>query len=75
MQDRLYKLLAKVLQIEVGMVGPGFSRKKASTWDSLRHINLVIAIENEFGVTFDLSEIAELTTVEAIGDALKRKIA
>lgn len=32
-------------------------------WDSLNHINLIIAIENEFAVQFEGTEIAALANV------------
>lgn len=35
-------------------------------WDSASHLNLVLALEAEFGVQFDADEISELTSVGAI---------
>jgi acyl carrier protein len=32
-------------------------------WDSLAHVRIMIAIEEEFGVRFDMSEITSLTNV------------
>ena len=32
-------------------------------WDSLMHINLIIAIEKEFGIKFKVPELSELKTV------------
>ena len=37
-------------------------------WDSLNHINLIVAIENEFKFKFTLEEIQSLKTV---GDTIK----
>ena len=33
-------------------------------WDSLMHINLIIAIENHFGIKFATAEISELKNEE-----------
>jgi acyl carrier protein len=38
------------------------------SWDSLMHIQLVVAIEKKFGVSFSAGEIERLQTV---GDMLK----
>lgn len=73
MEERIYRLVAKVLEIDPARVVPGFSRNHAASWDSLRHIQLVMELERDFGVTFDLDEIPTLTTVEAITDAVVRK--
>ena len=38
--------------------------------DCANHVNLVLALEAEFGVEFDTDEIAELTTVATIRERL-----
>jgi acyl carrier protein len=35
-------------------------------WDSLGHLNLIVALEEEFGVLFEPEEIAEMTSVRVI---------
>ena len=35
-------------------------------WDSLNHINLVVAIESEFNIKFDLEELSNLKNVGAM---------
>jgi acyl carrier protein len=44
-------------------------------WDSFAHINLVLAIEEEFGVEFDAVEISSMTSVKNITTALREKAA
>ena len=44
-------------------------------WDSLAHVNLVIAIEQEFGVRFTLEELEHLETVGDIIGLMERKLA
>ena len=41
-------------------------------WDSLNHINLIVGIESEFGVQFDVEEIAELSRVGDLFALLER---
>ena len=43
-------------------------------WDSLNHINLVSAIEKEFGISFALGEIMELKDVGAMIELIEKKI-
>lgn len=35
-------------------------------WDSLAHVTLMGAIENEFGITIDIADSLELTSFEAV---------
>jgi len=43
-------------------------------WDSLAHINLVSAVEQEFRVRFALGELAELQNVGDMIDLIERKL-
>lgn len=43
-------------------------------WDSLEHINLVVATENCFGVKFNMGEVAKLKNVGAMVDLILSKI-
>jgi acyl carrier protein len=42
------------------------AREAQPDWDSLKHIELVFALEDVLGVRFDAGEIGELTDVAAI---------
>lgn len=44
-------------------------------WDSLNHINLILAVESGFGVRFKTSEIGNLANVGEFLELLKRKLA
>ncbi len=44
-------------------------------WDSLAHINLVSAVEQEFGIHFALGELEELKNVGDMVDLMQKKIA
>lgn len=43
-------------------------------WDSLNHINLISAIENEFKIRFSLSELLVLKDVGSMIDLIQDKI-
>lgn len=42
-------------------------------WDSLNHINLVVAIENEFSIKFGFDELSDLKDVGAMVDLIMIK--
>ena len=41
-------------------------------WDSVRHVELVVALEDRFNCMFDPDEVPELTSLARIEDILKR---
>lgn len=44
-------------------------------WDSLAHINLVTAIEQEYNVKFSIDELLELKNVGEMADLMEIKLA
>ena len=43
-------------------------------WDSLAQINIIVACESEFGVKFDLADVAKLENVAGMVDLVERKL-
>ena len=43
-------------------------------WDSLGHINLVLAIEQQFNIKFSMDEIAEMVSFEKVKEMVELKI-
>jgi len=42
-------------------------------WDSLTHINLIVATEREFGIKFTTAEVTGLSNVGELIDIIQRK--
>jgi len=45
------------------------TRESLAQWDSLKHIEIVFAIEDELGIQFSEAELTELDSVASIVDA------
>ena len=43
-------------------------------WDSLEHISLIISMEKEFNMKFDIKEVNKLENVGQMVDLIKRKM-
>ena len=48
--------------------GPG----SIEAWDSVGHLNLILAIEAEFGIEFTTAEIPDLVSVRMIRDRVEQ---
>jgi acyl carrier protein len=70
MQPGLTEIIKSVLDVD--SVSEADSMRTIPSWDSLRHVNLVMAIEEHFGISFDSAEIPELTSVREINSAIER---
>lgn len=43
-------------------------------WDSLNHVNIMVAIEQNFGIKFAISEVQELKSVGDLVDLVSKKL-
>ena len=65
-EDHLKTVIASILDVEPESIGPDSSSDTIAGWDSLKHMNLVIALEEEFGVTIPDDEAANITSYRLI---------
>ena len=68
------RIVADVFHIPAGQVRPESSPDTIETWDSLQHLNLVLALEQQFSVQFTPEEIEQLLSVELIASLLDEKL-
>lgn len=73
MENRIKKIIATVLNVEEVLINENSSTQTLENWDSLNHMNIVFAIEEEFGITFDDEELMQLTSIQKIIEAVKKR--
>ncbi|MDP1028803.1 acyl carrier protein [Sphingomonas sp. KR1UV-12] len=61
-EDKLKQVIADVLDVEVTTIDADFSMDTVEVWDSLRHMTLVLAIEDAFGITIPDDEASNITS-------------
>lgn len=49
--------------------------KDVPDWDSLSHITLIVAVEQEFRIRFTTAEVAGLMNVGDLADGIRKKLA
>ena len=64
--DQIDQVVADVLGISLAQVNDELSYGSIREWDSLNHVNLMLALEREYGAEIDEDRMVELTSVEAI---------
>ena len=69
----LRELLADILEISPDEVTSNLSSATLDTWDSFRHLQIILALEGEYGIQFDPQRVPELTSVSAVESELKMK--
>ena len=67
---KLSKIFADVLNRTLPAIQESSTAKDIPGWDSLSHINIVLAVEQEFGVKLRASQIARLKDVGGFVDII-----
>lgn len=65
MDERLISLLEDILGIDGEEINEQTSADNVSQWDSLNHLKVITAIEEEFDIIFTMDEVE---SVENVGE-------
>jgi acyl carrier protein len=72
--DRVRRIVSDALQLPIEQVQPTTSPDDVEGWDSIQHLNMVLGLEQEFGVQFDPDEIEKLLSVELMAQFVESKV-
>ena len=73
LEEKVLKIVSSVMEIPVDQLGLQSSSDNVENWDSLRQMNLTLALEEEFNVSFTDEEIINMQNVEKIIKTLKSR--
>jgi len=70
-KEKVKKVMSNIFQVPIKDITDDASPDTITGWDSLKHMNLVLALEEEFGVQFSDAQILELLNFQLILLTLK----
>jgi acyl carrier protein len=68
---RVQKLIAAALQVPDEQINAGLAFGDLLQWDSMGHMEVMLSLEEQFGIEIDAEIIGSLTSVSAISSYLK----
>lgn len=71
MRPRVIRTVSEVMGVAEGDIDDGSSPDTIDAWDSLNHMKLILALEEEFDVQFADEQIVEMLSVGLIVNALQ----
>ena len=74
MEEKIKRIMASVFEMDVSEINENSSPETIEKWVSLQHMNLIVALEEEFGITFREDEIVEMLDYKIICKTVKAKI-
>lgn len=72
--ERLTPLFREVFDDDTVVVTPQLTANDVENWDSLSHVRLMVAIEEDFRIHFSSSEIASFKTVADLVTSIEAKL-
>ncbi len=72
--EQVREIVSDIFQIAIEQVNLDSSPETIEAWESIQHLNLVLALEQEFGVSFSPEEMATMLSVEAISQLVSEKM-
>lgn len=71
--ERVNAVFQDVFDDETITVNDSTTANDIDDWDSLEHMNLIAAIEDEFGVRFTMGEVTGMKNVGAMVDIIMNR--
>lgn len=75
MNDELRQLVAEILGVAASQITDEFGPDVSDTWDSLHHLQIVSAVEQEFGVSLTMPEIRSVDSFGRLAALVRAKAA
>ena len=72
--DKLNRVFQDVFDNETLELEDNTTADDIEDWDSLTHIDLVVAVEKEFGIKFSMGEVRKLQNVCEMVDIILKRI-
>lgn len=72
--ERLNEVFRDVFDDETIAVGETTTANDIEDWDSLEHINLMAAVESEFGIKFSMGQVVTMKNVGEMADIILQKL-
>ena len=71
--QKLERVFSKILKIKIKKNIQNLSMQNCKQWDSLNHLRLILDIEKNFGISFEMKKIPNLKSFKLIFLEIKKK--
>ena len=73
MERKLKEIVAEVFKMKNEEITDSLAMKETAVWSSLKHMELIVSIEESFGIELTFDEIVAMKTYKEIRNVLKAK--
>ena len=73
-KEKITSAMSAVFEVPAEQINEETSTDSLENWDSLRHLNLVLALEEEFGVSIPDEEVGNMVNFKIIQHVISENI-
>ena len=73
MRNEILEIISQVMNTPVELLNDETSPDTIENWDSLKHMNLILTLEEKFSVSFSDDEIVSMLNVGSIVETVSKK--
>lgn len=71
--ERVRKIVSTMMAVSPQSLALDAPLHQMPSWDSIQHLNLILALEEEFGLVFEPERLENFTTLTSIINMVKEK--
>jgi acyl carrier protein len=64
--ERIKEVMSAVFEVDADSINEDSSQDNIENWESIKTLDLIVALEEEFGVTIPLEEVGNMTNFKYI---------
>jgi acyl carrier protein len=72
--EQVRGIASDILGVPAGKITVASSPETIESWDSMQHLNLVLAIEERFGVQLSPEEIEQMNNIGLVAALVEKKV-
>ena len=73
-EKRIRLIMSEVFDINQDLIKDDSSTNNLAEWDSMNHMNLIVALEEEFKCDFDENDIENMVSFEIMKTTINKKL-
>jgi acyl carrier protein len=70
---KLVEIVAELFDLDAAAVDPALTPEAVELWDSMNHLRLVSAVEEEFGIKLSMQEIESIRSLGALHTLIEQR--
>jgi acyl carrier protein len=68
MEAKIKELMVEIFEVKAGQIADDLEAQDVSWWDSIKHLSLMTALEEDFNITLTMKEVQSMTSFNKIKD-------